>query len=31
LEELDSKTSFFKVLGSYPIYSDELFKWFLNY
>ena len=26
LEELDSKTSFFKVLGSYPIYSDELFK-----
>ena len=26
LEELDGKTSFFKVLGSYPIYSDELFK-----
>ena len=26
LEELDKRTSFFKVLGSYPVYNDELFK-----
>ncbi len=26
LNELESNTSFFKVLGSYPVYSEDLFK-----